>query len=105
MAGHDLGGSFDIARIETSFEYPTLSYRYAIETSLDGKSWQPYADKTTGVAPVVCPQEDVKAARSAFVRITVYACERPENAAGIYNFKVFGPHSASVETSARSLPF
>ncbi len=92
----DLGGSFDIARIETSFEYPTLSYRYAIETSPDGKSWQPYADKTAGYPPAVCPREDVKTARAAFVRITINACERPENAAGIYNFKVFGVHPSEA---------
>jgi len=85
----DLGGTFDIARVETSFEYPTLAYTYAIETSPDGKAWEPYADRTAAFPAVVSPQRDAKKARAAFVRITVTGCQRPENGAGIYAFRVF----------------
>ena len=84
----DLQGTFDISRVETSFEYPTLAYKYLIETSLDGKAWSLFADRSTEFPEVVSPQKDVKSARAAFVRITILACQRPENAAGIYNFNV-----------------
>ncbi len=85
----DLGGTFDISRIETSFEYPTLSYKYAIETSLDGKNWDIYVDKTAAFPTAVSPHRDAGEARAAFVRIIVEGCQRPENGAGIYTFKVF----------------
>ncbi len=85
----DLDGTFDIGRVETSFEYPTLAYQYAIETSIDGKTWTMFADRTGATPPAVSPHRDSGTAKAAFVRITVTGCERPENAAGIYSFKVF----------------
>lgn len=85
----DLGGTFEIQRIETSWEYPTLAYKYAIETSLDGEAWTAYVDKSREFPPVVSPLKDVKDARAAFVRIRVDGCERPENGAGIYALEVF----------------
>ena len=85
----DLGGAFEIGRCETSFEYPTLAYKYVLETSLDGKTWTMFADNTAAFPVAVSPQEAHGEAKAAFVRITLTACQRPENAAGIYNFKVF----------------
>jgi len=86
----NLNGSCNISRIETSFEYSTLAYKYRIETSLDGKTWKKYVDKTAAFPEVVSPQKDVKVVRAAYARITITACERPENGAGIYEFKLFG---------------
>mgnify|MGYP000901128930 CR=1 FL=1 len=85
----DLNGTGDIARVETSFEYPTLSYTYKIETSLDGRAWTVFADKTESFPVAVSPHRDVRQARAAWVRIAITGCQRPENAAGIYAFKVF----------------
>ena len=85
----DLGGAFDVSRTEISFEYPTLAYQYAIETSIDGKNWTMYADHRVGFPVAVSPQKDSGKARAEFVRITVTACQRPENGAGIYEFHVF----------------
>ncbi len=85
----DLAGTFDLERIETSFEYPTVSYTYRIETSRDGKTWEMYADKTAAFPEAVSPHTDAKPARAAFVRITITGCQRPENQAGLYTFKVF----------------
>ena len=86
----DLQGAHDLSRIETSFEYTTLAYKYRIETSLDGKTWETYVDKTAAFPVAVSPHRDVKDARAAFVRMVIAGCERPENGAGIYEFKVFG---------------
>ncbi len=85
----DLGGTCDVDRIETSFEYPTLAYKYAIETSLDGKAWRVFADKTAEFPVAVSPQKDTGQVKAGFVRIIITGCQRPENAAGIYNLKVF----------------
>lgn len=102
----DLDGTYDIARIETSFEYPTLAYRYAIETSLDGKTWTMFADRTGAPLATVSPRQDSGTANAAFVRITMTGCERPENAAGIYSFKVyraFGNAGASTDAAYKGL--
>ena len=85
----DLNGQHEIGRVETSFEYPTLSYKYKIETCLNGKDWAVYSDHTADWPVTVSPNKDEKKAKAAFVRITVTGCQRPENPAGIYAFKVF----------------
>jgi hypothetical protein len=85
----DLAGTFDIVRVETSFEYPTLAYKYAIETSLDGRTWTTFADRTGVSSATVSPQRDHGTAKAGYVRIVLTGCERPENAAGLYTFKVF----------------
>jgi hypothetical protein len=85
----DLKGTFDIDRVETCFEFPTLSYKYSIETSLDGKAWSMYADKHAEFTSAVCPVVETKQATAGFVRMTIFECQRPENGAGIYTFKVY----------------
>ena len=84
----DLDGKHTIGRVETSFEYPTLSYTYRIETSLDGKQWTKYADHTAGFGKAVSPCRDIGKVEAAFVRITITGCQRPENWAGVYSLRV-----------------
>jgi hypothetical protein len=48
-----------------------------------------YADKHADFQKAVCPMVDSKLARAMFVRMTIHECQRPENGAGIYTFKVF----------------
>lgn len=93
----DLKSISEIERIETSFEYPTLSYKYKIETSVDGKKWDIFADKSSVYPKVVSPQVDYKNASAKFVRMTIYGCQRPENSAGIYELKVFGKDVTSLK--------
>jgi hypothetical protein len=85
----DLGDTYEVGRIETSFEYPTLAYKYAIESSVDGKAWRQFADKTATFPIAASPQTDAGQVKARFVRLTVTGCQRPENGAGIYNLKVF----------------
>ena len=85
----DLGGIREFSEIETTFEYPTLSYKYLIETSVDGKEWKTHTDKRSAFSEAVSPHRDSGPARARFVRITMTACQRPENGAGIYSFQVF----------------
>ncbi len=85
----DLAGKRAISRIETSFEYPTLSYKYRIETSLDGKIWSKYADRTAEFSLAASPCKDTGQVDAAFIRITITGCQRPENGAGLYSFRVY----------------
>ncbi|MFC1601236.1 family 43 glycosylhydrolase [Candidatus Sumerlaeota bacterium] len=85
----ELGGAQKISRIVTSFEYPTLSYKYRLETSPDGKTWSKYVDRTAEFSRAVSPRRDAGEATAAFVRVTITGCQRPENAAGIYSLRVF----------------
>lgn len=84
----DLGEMSEFSRIETSFEYPTLSYKYHIEVSEDGSKWQTHTDKRGAFPVAVSPHKDGGKARARFVRITLHACERPENGAGLYSFRI-----------------
>jgi len=84
----DLGEVRDFTEIHTSFEYPTLSYKYHIEVSEDGLSWRTHADKRAAFPTAVSPHKDAGKARARFVRITLLGCERPENGAGMYSFEV-----------------
>ncbi len=93
----DLEKDCNIQRIETSFEYPTLSYKYKIETSRDNQTWETYADKSSEFPEVSSPQKDFKDAEARYVRITIYGCEKPDNSAGIYSFKVYGTASDEPE--------
>lgn len=84
----DLGEVRYFSQIETTFEYPTLSYKYLIETSEDGSTWKPHTDKRAEFPVAVSPHQDVGPARARFVRITLTGCQRPENGGGIYGFRV-----------------
>jgi len=85
----DLGEIRSFSQIETTFEYPTLAYKYLIETSADGSHWRTHTDKRAEFPVAVSPHRDAGEARARFVRITLTACQRPENGAGLYSFQVF----------------
>ena len=85
----DLGEVRGISEIQTSFEYPTLSYKYHIEVSEDGGSWKTHTDKRAEFPVAVSPHKDAGEARARFVRITLHGCERPENGAGLYSLQVY----------------
>jgi len=85
----DLGKVRDFSEIQTTFEYPTLSYKYHIEVSEDGSTWKMHTDKRAEFPVAVSPHKDAGPARARFVRITFTACQRPENGAGIYAFEIF----------------
>ncbi len=85
----DLGEVRAFSLIETTFEYPTLSYEYLIEVSEDGEHWKTHTDKQADFPVAVSPHKDAGQARARFVRITITACQRPENGAGLYSFEVY----------------
>ncbi len=53
----DLGEEKEVGRIETFFEYHTVAYKYKIEYSADGDSWETFADKSDNES-LDSPQSD-----------------------------------------------
>lgn len=72
----DLGEVREISRSEVFLEFPTKTYLYRIETSLDGAHWEIYARRDLEEAPE-SPKVDRGSARARHVRV-VFGGTRPE---------------------------
>ncbi len=84
----DLGKVVDIKRVSTQFEYATYYYQYKIETSVDGKKWQLFADKTDN-RTCGMPMIDDKAQSARHIRITITGTEKTGVLPAIWNVKVY----------------
>ncbi len=86
----DLGKETKFNQVWTQFENATFFYQYRIETSVDGKLWKPFADRTSNTqagSPMIDEKEDDVKAR--YLRITVTDTQKNGHFAGIWNVKVF----------------
>jgi hypothetical protein len=84
----DLGSRQRVRRTEAQFEYATWFYQYLIESSLDGQTWKPFADRrqnTRWGSPMV----DDGDAEARLLRITVTGTEYPGLFGALWNFKAF----------------
>ena len=84
----DFGSPQRVRRTEAQFEYGTWFYQYLIESSLDGQTWKPFADRrqnTRWGSPMV----DVGDAEARFLRITVTGTEYPGLFGALWNFKAY----------------
>ena len=84
----DLGKAQKFTEIWTQFEYATFFYQYKIETSLDGKTWTRYADRTHNTMQG-SPMIDAGKAKARFVRITISDTQKNGHAPAIWNIKVW----------------
>lgn len=91
----DLGKPEKIRTIWTQWEYGTHFYRYLIETSLDGKTWTPFADKRDNRL-AGSPMVDFGDAEARFVRILFTGSQKGGFGAALWNVKVF----SGIEDSA-----
>lgn len=85
----DLGAPQRIRRTHVQFEYATWFYQYLIEHSLDGRTWQAFADRRNNTrwgSPLV----DLGDAEARYVRLTVTGTEHPGLFGAIWNLKIFG---------------
>jgi len=78
----DLGEIRSIQRTELYFVKPTAGQAYRLESSIDGKTWQPYGGHEN--VTVQSPHTDVKTVRARYLRLTIL-----QGAAGLWEFKVF----------------
>jgi hypothetical protein len=78
----DLGSPRDIVRTEACFVKPAAGHAYKLESSLDGRTWEPYG----GHADVVprSPHVDKKNARVRYLRLTIL-----EGEPGLWEFRVY----------------
>jgi hypothetical protein len=65
----DLGAARDIVGTEAYFVQPTHGHAYKIESSLDGKTWRPYAEHAD--VRVQSPHIDKQPVRTRYLRLTV----------------------------------
>jgi Glycosyl hydrolases family 43/F5/8 type C domain len=65
----DLGKVQRIKRTEACFVKPTAGHAYKLETSRDGKTWQPYGGHEDVV--LQSPHGDAKMARARYLRLTI----------------------------------
>ena len=115
----DLGKPMKFSEVWTQFEYATFFYQYRIETSLDGKKWTLYADRTSNTMQG-SPMIDKGAIKAQYVRITITDTQKNGHMPAIWNVKVWkeapllpeinvksndgypGMHKKDVEPTARN---
>ncbi|MHB8861341.1 MAG: family 43 glycosylhydrolase [Pirellulaceae bacterium] len=99
----DLGRPERVRRTHVQFEYATWFYQYLIETSVDGQTWQVFADRRQNYrwgSPLV-DDGDIEA---QYLRLTVTGTELPGLFGAIWNFKVFSeaPADPLLEMAERA---
>jgi len=117
----DLGKPTTFNEVWTQFEYATFFYQYRIETSVDGKRWTLYADRTDNTMQG-SPMIDKGATKARYVRITITDTQKNGHTPAIWNVKVWeqapelpeinvetndgypGMHQKDVEPAARFSP-
>jgi hypothetical protein len=78
----DLGAPRDIHRTEAFFVKPAAGHAYRLESSLDGRSWQPYGGHEE--MAIRSPHIDTKSVRTRYLRLTVL-----QGTPGLWEFKVY----------------
>ena len=84
----DLGRPIAFNEVWTQFEYATFFYQYRIETSLDGKQWTLYADRTNNTMQG-SPMIDKGKAKARYIRITITDTQKNGHMPAIWNVKVW----------------
>ena len=84
----DLGKVRKISEIWTQFEYPTFFYQYLIETSVDGKTWSLFADRTGNVMQG-SPMVDSHSCKARYVRLTITDTQKNGHMPAVWNIKVW----------------
>jgi hypothetical protein len=86
----DLGDVYSIASTSTMFELNT-GYKYKIEYSTDGATWEMYADKTAN-ATTQQTNQDVKNVMARYMRITM----THDWGGSIYEFSVYAGEGGTL---------
>ena len=97
----DLGKVMKFNEVWTQFEYPTFFYQYKIETSVDGKSWTMFADRTDNTMQG-SPMIDHKKTKARYLRITITDTQKNGHMPAIWNVKVWQEAPQLPETDVKS---
>lgn len=90
----DLGRQESVRSVWTQWEYGTQFYQYLIETSVDGKKWNVFADKRSNRL-AGSPMVDFGDTKARFVRITFTGGQKAGFPGAIWNVKVFADYETS----------
>ncbi|MCR4810177.1 MAG: family 43 glycosylhydrolase [Prevotella sp.] len=88
----DLGRPQKFSEVWTQFEYATFFYQYKIETSLDGRQWTLFADRTRNTmqgSPMIDRAPSSKTTKARYLRITVTDTQKNGHIPAIWNVKVW----------------
>lgn len=85
----DLGKVQPVRTVWTQFEYGTQFYQYIIETSVDGRNWTVFADKSQNRL-AGSPMVDFGMAKARYVRLTYLGGQKNGFGGAVWNIKVFG---------------
>ncbi len=97
----DLGKPTKFNEVWIQFEYPTFFYQYRIETSVDGKEWTGYADRTANTLQG-SPMIDRKKAKARYLRITITDTQKNGHMPAIWNVKVWRKAPQLPDTDVES---
>ncbi len=97
----DLGKPMKFNEVWTQFEYATFFYQYKIETSMDGKNWTLYADRTDNTMQG-SPMIDKGAVKAQFIRISITDTQKNGHMPAIWNVKVWQKAPALPDTNVES---
>jgi hypothetical protein len=78
----DLGAPRDILGTEAYFVQPTHGHAFKIESSLDGKTWQPYVEHAD--VRIQSPHQDKKPVRTRYLRLTIL-----QGTPGLWEFRIY----------------
>jgi hypothetical protein len=98
----DLGKVKKFSEVWTQFEYATFFYQYKVETSLDGKHWTLFADRTNNTmqgSPMIDKSQTIKA---RYLRITITDTQKNGHMPAIWNVKVWDKAPELPEVSVES---
>lgn len=84
----DLGKPEKVKTVLTQWEYGTQFYQYLVETSLDGKKWDVFADKRANRL-AGSPMTDFGDAKARYVRVTFTGGQKNGFPGAIWNLKVY----------------
>ncbi|MCD8292657.1 MAG: family 43 glycosylhydrolase [Prevotellaceae bacterium] len=84
----DLGHIQEIRTVWTQFEYGTQFYQYMIETSVDGRRWDLFADKRNNRL-AGSPMVDFGRQAARYVRLTCTGGQKRGFGGAVWNIKVF----------------
>lgn len=97
----DLGKATKFSEVWIQFEYPTFFYQYMIETSVDGKKWTVYANRTANTMQG-SPMIDRKKAKARYLRITITDTQKNGHMPAIWNVKVWQKAPQLPDTDVES---
>lgn len=97
----DLGIPKKFDQVFIQFEYATFFYQYNVETSIDGVTWNMYADHSKNTV-AGSPMTDSGQTEARYVRITILDTQHRGHFPAIWNVRIY--QSTRTFNPLRSLP-